>query len=210
VTDPYSGREQTKAKHFILKSYLQALAFKVLTFSDVTYVDGFSGPWETKTENFDDSSFMIAIAVLQDAQKKIQERMGVRRRIRCFFSENDPEAFSQLQQAVAPLHRPEQRFEIKTYCGKFEDAVNEIQSFIGTSFPLIFIDPTGWTGYPFDKIKPLFARAKCEVLINFMYEFINRFAYSNDEEIIASMAPILGGLGLASSSRPEPPSWPRS
>jgi hypothetical protein len=38
VTDPYSGREQTKAKHFILKRYLQALAFKILTFSDVTTV----------------------------------------------------------------------------------------------------------------------------------------------------------------------------
>ena len=69
MTDPYIGREQTKAKHFILKRYLQALAFKVLTFSDITYVDGFSGPWETKTENFSDSSFMIAISVLRDAQK---------------------------------------------------------------------------------------------------------------------------------------------
>lgn len=39
--DPYDGREQTKAKHFILKRYLQALAFKVLTFSDITYVDGY-------------------------------------------------------------------------------------------------------------------------------------------------------------------------
>jgi hypothetical protein len=50
VTDPYSGREQTKAKHFILKRYLQALAFKVLRFSDITYVDGFSGPWETRLD----------------------------------------------------------------------------------------------------------------------------------------------------------------
>jgi len=195
VTDPYSGREQTRAKHFILKSYLQALAFKVLTFSNLTYVDGFSGPWETKAENFSDSSFMIAIAVLQDAQKQILERTGVQRRIRCFFSENDPEAFAQLHEAVTQFHRPEVGFEIRTYRGKFEDAVGDIQSFVGTSFPLIFIDPTGWTGYPFDKIKPLFARAKCEVLINFMYDFINRFAYSNDTEIIDSMAPILGGPG---------------
>ena len=52
VADPYSGREQTKAKHFILRRYLQALAFKVLGFSDITYVDGFSGPWETQTEDF--------------------------------------------------------------------------------------------------------------------------------------------------------------
>lgn len=195
MTDPYSGREQTKAKHFILKRYLQALAFKVLTFSDVTYVDGFSGPWQTKTENFSDSSFMIAISVLQDAQKRIQDRTGNRRRIRCFFSESNAEAFSQLREAVAPFHKPVEGFEIKTYCGKFEDAVDEIQAFIGNSFPLIFIDPTGWTGYPFNKIKALFVRPKCEVLINFMYEFVNRFAYSDDEEIVASLNPILGGPG---------------
>jgi len=140
---------------------------------------------------------MIAITVLQDAQKQILERTGVRRRIRCFFSENDPEAFAQLHEAVAQFDRPEEGFEIKTYRGKFEDAVDEIQSFVGTSFPLIFIDPTGWKGYPFDKIKSLFARAKCEVLINFMYDFINRFAYSDDTEIIDSMTPILGG-----------PDWP--
>src|SRR5258708_3386553 len=150
----YFGREQTKAKHFILKRYLQALAFKVLTFSDLTYVDGFSGPWETATVNFSDSSFMIAITVLQDAQKHILERTGIRRRIRCFFSESDSEAFAQLKGAVAKFHVPEDDFEIRAYEGKFEDAVADIQSFTGASFPLIFIDPTGWKGYPFDKIKP--------------------------------------------------------
>lgn len=195
MTDPYSGREQTQAKHFILRRYLQALAFKVLTFQDITYVDGFSGPWETKTENFADSSFMIAIAVLLDAQKQYRERTGVTRKIRCFFSEIDSEAFAQLEQAVAPFHRPAEGFEIKTYCGKFEDAVSEIQTFIGRSFPLIFIDPTGWTGYPFDKIKPLFARPKCEVLINFMYAFVQRFVHSDDEDTITSLNPILGGPG---------------
>jgi three-Cys-motif partner protein len=195
VTDPYSGREQTKAKHFILRRYLQALAFKVLTFQDITYVDGFSGPWETKAENFSDSSFMIAVSVLQDAQKQHLDRTGVRRRIRCFFSEVDSEAFTQLEAAVAPFHKPHEGFEIKTYCGKFVDAVSEIQTFIGSSFPLIFIDPTGWSGHPFDKIKPLFARQKCEVLINFMYAFVSRFVHSGQEDTIASLDPILGGPG---------------
>jgi three-Cys-motif partner protein len=195
VTDPYSGREQTQAKHFILRRYLQALAFKVLTFQDITYIDGFSGPWETKTEDFSDSSFMIAISVLLDAQKRYRQRTGVSRRIRCFFSEADPKAFVQLEQAVATFHKPAEGFEIKTYCGKFEDAVGEIQTFIGSSFPLIFIDPTGWTGYPFDKIKPLFARPRCEVLINFMYAFVQRFVHSDDEDTINSLNPILGGPG---------------
>ncbi len=195
MSDPYSGREQTKAKHFILRRYLQALAFKVLTFSDITYVDGFSGPWKTQTKDFSDSSFMIAISVLQDAQKRILEQSGHRRRIRCFFSESDPEAFAKLQAAVAPYHKPDEGFEIKAYCGKFEDAVDEIEAFVDTSFALIFIDPTGWRGYPFDKIQRLIARPRCEVLINFMYDFINRFAASDDEEIVASLDPILGGPG---------------
>lgn len=195
MTDPYSGREQTKAKHFILRRYLQALAFKVLTFSDITFVDGFSGPWESKAENFIDSSFMIAIAALRSAQKQIFERTGERRRIRCFFSEKNADAYGQLRIAVTQFHRPEEKFEIKTYFGSFEDAVSEIQAFIGNSFPLIFIDPTGWTGYPFEKIKLLFARPKCEVVINFMYEFVNRFVYSDDEDIVASLDPILGGPG---------------
>jgi three-Cys-motif partner protein len=195
VTDPYSGREQTQAKHFILRRYLQALAFKVLSFQDITYVDGFSGPWETKMGDFSDSSFMIAISVLLDAQKQYRERTGISRNIRCFFSETDPKAFEQLEQAVAPFHNPAQGFEIKTYCGKFEDAVSEIKQFIGGSFPLIFIDPTGWTGYPFDKIKPLFQRAKCEVLINFMYAFVQRFVHSDDEDTVNSLNPILGGAG---------------
>lgn len=193
MTDPYSGREQTKSKHFILKSYLQALAFKVLRYFDVTYVDGFSGPWETQTEDFADSSFRIAIDVLRDAQKQILSRTGRRPRIRCFFSENNTKAFAQLAAAATPFNKPEEDFEIKTYYGEFEDAVAEIQTFVGHSFPLIFIDPTGWTGYPFEKIKPLFDRSKCEVLINFMYDFVNRAASMSDAKTIASLDSILGG-----------------
>ncbi|HEX4292969.1 MAG TPA: three-Cys-motif partner protein TcmP [Rhizomicrobium sp.] len=192
--DPYSDREQTKAKHYILKHYLQVLAFKVLNFSDVTYVDGFSGPWETQTEDHSDSSFVIALTVLQDAQQKLAAR-NIRRRIRCFFSETNTAAYAQLRAAVAPFHKPAENFEIKTYHGEFENAVEEIAGFIGQSLPLIFIDPTGWTGYPLAKLKPLFSRPKCEVLINFMYEFINRFAYSDDPKHIASLDPILGGPG---------------
>jgi three-Cys-motif partner protein len=187
--DPYSGREQTKAKHFILKRYLQALAFKVLNFSDITYVDGFSGPWETQTADHSDSSFIIALTQAQMAKR------GKRRRIRCFFSETDAAAYKQLAAAVARFDNPAEGFEVKTYHGRFEDAVDEITAFIGQSLPLIFIDPTGWTGYPLAKLKPLFARPRCEVLINFMYEHINRFAYSDDPLHITSLDPILGGPG---------------
>lgn len=66
---------------------------------------------------------------------------------------------------------------------------------MGTSFPIIFIDPTGWTGYSFTKIAPLFTSPKCEVLINFMYGFISRFVTHPDDKIVSSLDPILGGAG---------------
>ena len=56
-----------------------------------------------------------------------------------------------------------------------------------------------------DWYKPLFARDRCEVLINFMYDFINRFAHSADAEIIDSMAPILGGPGWMDRLDPNLP-----
>ena len=198
MADPYSGREQTQAKHYILKWYLRALAYKVLTFNNITYVDGFSGPWQTETEDFSDSSFMIAISTLLDVQEQIRARAEPGRtnpRIRCFFSESDSETFRKLELAVSRFHRPAAGFEVKTYFGNFEDAVDEIDAYIAGSFPLIFIDPTGWTGYPFEKIKKLFLRPRCEVLINFMFDFVSRFSHSDDEKIVESLNQILGGPG---------------
>ena len=203
--DPYIGREQTQAKHYILRRYLQALAFKVLTFNDITYVDGFSGPWKTETEDFSDSSFMIAIRTLLDVQEKIQERTGIRRNIRCFFSEDNPKTFRNLEDAVKRYSNPARGFEVKTYLGRFEDAVIDIESTIGTSFPLIFIDPTGWTGYPFDKISTLFKRGRCEVLINFMFDFVYRFTHSDDEATVDSLNSILGGPGWRDRLDPSLP-----
>jgi len=199
----YADREQTQAKHFILRRYLQALAFKVLRGWDITYVDGFSGPWESRSGDFSDTSFMIAIDVLKEAQRKIEEQTGVRRKIRCFFSEKDPTAYKQLAAAVAPFNRSDQGFEIKTYHGEFVDAVDEIRAFVGRSFPLIFIDPKGWTGYPFAKIAPLFEPSKCEVIINFMYDPVSRFIPHPDEKITASLDPILGGPGWKSRLDPK-------
>ncbi len=197
MSDLYFDREQTRAKHFILRRYLQALAFKVLRYFDIAYVDGFSGPWKTESEDFVDSSFMIAISVLKDAQDQIYKQTGRLPKVRCFFSENNRSAYLKLSAAIAKYHEPDSGFEIKTYYGNFEDAVPEIRNYIGRYFPLIFIDPTGWTGYAFDKIKPLFESPKCEVLINFMYDFVNRAASMSDQKTIASLDPILGGANWA-------------
>lgn len=189
----YQGREQTEAKHFLLRRYLQKLAFKTLHggWSTLAYIDGFSGPWETRTTDYSDSSFMIAIQVLKDVQEKIL-LAGKRRRIRCFFVEENPASFRQLQAAVAAYHDPLRDFSIETFNGKFEDAVVPVLRTMRDAFSLTFIDPTGWTGYEFAKVKPILEHARGEVLLNFMFDFVNRFTASSDPATQASFVGILG------------------
>lgn len=194
IENPYRGREQSQAKHFILKRYLSALAYKILgnNLDKLTYVDGFSGPWQSQTENFSDTSFMIAIDVLKNAHRHF-ESLGQEKKISCVFIEKDPTAFAQLERAVMAHHAPEQGFFIKAVCDEFENTATEVAKIMGDSFSLTFIDPTGWTGYGFADIWPLLRHKPGEVLINVMYDHMNRFINSQDPETISSFAPILGG-----------------
>jgi three-Cys-motif partner protein len=134
---------------------------------------------------------MIAIQVLKDAQAKVRES-GKRPRIRCFFVEENADSFAKLQAAVAPHHDPANGFFIETFNGKFENAVSQVQRMMSNSFALTFIDPTGWTGYEFAKVKPIFEHSPGEVLLNFMYDFVSRFTASSDPVTLATFDGILG------------------
>lgn len=193
MSNPYDGREQTQAKHFILRHYLEALAMKLLTggYSSLSYIDGFSGPWESQAEDFADTSFKIALSVLSDVARHFR-REGQPKQIRCFFVEKDKTAFEKLQMEASHYHDPENLFTVRTANDKFEDVIPEIQEFTKDSFSLIFIDPTGWTGYPLKKISSLLRQGENELLLNFMYDHINRFASSTGEPTVQSFEPTLG------------------
>jgi three-Cys-motif partner protein len=191
MDETYFEREQTAAKHFILHHYLQGLALITLqgAFSTLTYVDGFSGPWKTRTADFSDTSFMIAIRVLKDVQWQLKAR-GRTPIIKCFFVEKDPAAFAQLEPAVRKYHDPAHGFHVETFKGRFEDSIPSVMGF-AQGMTLTFIDPTGWTEYAFDRIDPLLKRPASETLVNFMYDHISRFTSWNDEAIIESFNGIL-------------------
>lgn len=84
--------------------------------------------------------------------------------------------------------------DIQVRHGEFESLIPEISKFIGTSFSLIFVDPKGWTGFGLDKIKPLL-ELKGEVLVNFMYDHINRHLEDHRSAVIRSIDPLFGGEG---------------
>ena len=171
---------------------MQTLAFKLLQggYPDLVYIDGFSGPWKSRLADFGDTSFMIAIAALKDAQEKLRAQ-GKPKQIRCFFVEENPTSYTQLKAAVSKHHDPKNGFHVYTSNGRFEDAIDAIMQVVGSSFALTFIDPTGWTGYEFTKIARILQHKPGEVLLNYMKSFIDRFT-AQDEHKNVNFEGILG------------------
>ncbi|MEP7011839.1 MAG: three-Cys-motif partner protein TcmP [Acidobacteriota bacterium] len=189
----YVGREQTLVKHLILKNYLERFAHIIYKrFESITYVDCFSGPWQDRSADHEDSSFSIALSELRKAQGT-HDRLGNKRQIRCFFLEKDPRAYRELEAFAARVGDA----EIKTENKRFEESIDAILQFVKqggpNTFPFFFIDPTGWTGFSLDTISPLLRVSPGEVLINFMTSFIRRFVEQGETQ--SSFAQLFGSAG---------------
>jgi len=199
--ESYRGREQTYLKHFFLERYLERVAYKVGSFGkEFVYVDGFSGPWRTEDSGYGDSSFIIAINKLRQVREGLKV-VNPTLKIRCVFVEPHEEAFPRLQAATKDITD----IEIKTINSEFEAAIPEILQFVGKAFSLVFIDPTGWTGFGLNQIAPILQHQPGEVLVNFMFDHINRFLDTPDPEV--SFDDLFGGPGwkdaIQQSSRRE-------
>jgi len=172
----YTDREQTLVKHSILRQYLERFAIIVGSYKDtLAYVDCFSGPWNVQSEEFKDSSFSIALEQLRKARRVHQERTGRTLRLRCFFLESNRAAFGNLKRFTEKITD----VYIEAHNKKLENAIQLILQFVerggSQSFPFVFIDPTGWSGFEMSTIAPLLKINPGEVLINFMTSHIRRF-----------------------------------
>ena len=191
----YLGREQTLVKHLILSKYLERFAHKVGTKWDcITYVDCFAGPWNVQSSDLRDSSFSIAIHELKRARETHKKR-GHDLRLRCQFLEKDPSAYEQLRKYSLEVSS-DSGIEIATRNAEFSDSIDDILSFVRNggprSFPFLFIDPTGWSGYAMTTIAPLLKLRPVEVLINFMTGHIRRFLDSPVNNTRESFAALFG------------------
>ena len=187
----YRGREPTAVKHAVLKRYLQRLAYKVGSWCNtLNYVEGFAGPWKTKTEDLSDTSPHIAIGELRAARDGL-ERIGRVPKIRCLFVEKGKRAAATLldsMQRYSDIH-------VKVLQGEFVEKIPDIVEFASIpsqAFTFIFVDPTGWTGFDPDEIAPLLKAGNTEVLITFMTKDIIRFIDHNDGKIRRSFNPLFG------------------
>lgn len=194
----YWGREQTFVKHIILQRYLLRLAVIVGTWAEaITYIDCFSGPWESKSTDYSDTSFGIAIEELKKAQLELTKQ-GRHPRFRCFFLEKDKKPFMKLKAYCDSVSG----VEAVARNNVLENTIPEILDFCKQgghkNFVFTFLDPTGWKGIELDVISPLLKITPGEVLINFMTSFTRRFVESQQPDLVADFDRLYGGPSFRS------------
>lgn len=169
----------TRAKHEILKRYLQAwmVILSQGKFPEILYIDGFAGPGEYI--GGEAGSPIIALDTALGYRPPLQAK------VHFLFIEKDVDRAAHLKQQVALRNIPA-NFNI------IVDGGTTFEASFNTRYPLFvrggrliptfaFIDPFGWTGAPFDIVKKILVNPSCEVFVNFMYEEINRFIGHRDQ-----------------------------
>ena len=110
------------------------------------------------------------------------------------FIEADKDRCEYLKRKISLLKIPS-NIKIDCICAKFDETLTEIFKYIDEQKTrlapaFVFIDPFGFTGIPFDLIKRIMGNEKCEVLITFMFEEINRFI--SDKKLWNSLTETFG------------------
>jgi len=180
----YKGREQAFIKHFFLKNYIETLFFRLAErgYKNITYIDGFSGPWQSNDDTFLDTSFGIALNAMRMVKARAKAN-GNKVNFMAHLVEEDVKAYEELFEI--PAQYPE--LSIKTYNDDFLRVVSPISKAIKTSdYRFIFIDPKGWK-IDLKKLEPLLSQKNSEVVFNFMFDFINRFTSHPDSSVAESL-----------------------
>lgn len=180
-------KPHTEAKHAILKKYLDAwLPIMASRNGPVNYIDGFAGPGEY--EGGEEGSPLIAIKAITEHKSDLKSEFGL------LFIEADRKRCEFLKRKIASIVLPK-NVSIGCHCERFDkvmtsilDKIDKEGSIIAPTF--VFIDPFGFAGVPLSIIKRIMINPRCEVLITFMYEEINRFI--SEEPLWKSLTELFG------------------
>ncbi|KQX20697.1 MULTISPECIES: three-Cys-motif partner protein TcmP [unclassified Sphingomonas] len=186
----YLGREQAYVKHHFLADYVERLVFKVASaYRDVVYIDGFSGPWKDQGQSFEDTSFGIALEALRKAKAEWKRIKGIDVTMTALLVERDSDAYRRLQEVISLY--PD--IQIRTFPGEFVPLIDDlIKAIPPRAFTFVLMDPKGWK-IDMNAVAPLIRRPNTEVVLNFMFDFINRFATMQQQAIQAGLDALLPG-----------------
>jgi three-Cys-motif partner protein len=191
----------TRAKHQILKLYLQAW-FPILSSNHekVVYIDGFCGPGRYKGGEPGSPLIVLDLAV-----NHIKALTG---ETVFWFIDNDASRIAHLRSELQELSLPV-NFKVMTDNGRFDEklraVLNNIDSQGAQLAPtFIFIDPFGFAGVPYSLVKRTLEKPRCEALITFMVDSINRWLDHPDEKIREHIAEIFGTRDCFNIDRRSP------
>ena len=190
----YEGREQTYLKHRVLTEYLNSWAQKWASTARLGYsrevrlwyVDCFAGPWQANDERLEDTSVAIGLKALEQAAARWS---GYNIKLSAIFVEKDRKAFAKLEDFLSK--RPG-TVKSHRFPGAFGTFVDGIDKLLGTDPAFLFVDPTGWKGAGMSFIAPLASKQRRDVLINVMFNHINRFKDDPREFLRVQMREFFG------------------
>jgi three-Cys-motif partner protein len=164
----------TQSKHAILKRYWEAWLPIMAKFNQrILYIDGFAGPGSYA--GGEDGSPLIALKSARDHLARPKSEVAFT------FIEKDRKRFDHLLQTIEKI-KPTlpQNFRVHCVHGTFDDRMTEVldgldQQRAKLAPSLVFIDPFGFSHTPFRTVHRIMQNPRCEILVTFMYEEINRF-----------------------------------
>jgi len=177
----------TEAKHAILRKYLDAWLPIITRWNGrALFIDGFAGPGEYIGGK--EGSPIIAL------KAALEHRMPLNAELIFLFIEAEKDRYEYLRGKLSEIKLPA-NIKYKVINGKFDETVKGLFDYLDEQKAriapsLVFIDPFGFTGIPFELIKRIMENEKCEILVTFMYEEINRFI--SDEKLWESLIETFG------------------
>ncbi|GLQ45985.1 hypothetical protein GCM10007862_10360 [Dyella lipolytica] len=187
----YEDREHSLIKHIILESYLERLLMIIGQWSTkIAYIDCFAGPWKSAAADLSDTSPGIAIRTMGACQANLQSKLGKTVRLRSVFLETDDERASLLEAHVQ--NAPQNIVQPEVWRKPFNDAIPDIIRWLEKDeFAFVFVDPFGWKNLIEPAVlAPFLRRPRTELLINFMWNFIN--LATGHEEQHANLEAVFG------------------
>jgi len=197
----------TRTKHEILKRYLDAwLPILGSWAGRIVFIDGFAGPG--RYSGGEPGSPVIALQALLAHPFFQQPRPG--REVVFAFIEEDLERAAALRDEIDAI-------KLATWIkalvleGAFRDHMTELLNAIEADRQRLaptfaFIDPFGFKGLPMALVARITRNPRCECLVSFMYENINRFLAHPRTEIQAHYDELFGTEAwreVAEISNPE-------
>lgn len=163
---PYE--EQTHMKHKVLASYFEIWATKLGKYTDVIFFDCHGGCGAYLSN--DNPSWGSSILVSQKATELNKKH---ERKIRILVSEKDPKNYENLKAVISSLclQNPPKIVNMAFEKVIYNPYVVKLYSHYPTLF---FVDPFGYS-LDFSVLKRAMGFPKNELLINFMFDYINRF-----------------------------------